>query len=189
MSIADWLMFATAVATAVAAWAAARGARATRDAARGQLLSELYDEFWSDEFRLAVRRLADLGGRLESSDDAALADALADFRDDGGTDRAGHDSTSVVYTDRHDSARRRVKGYFYKLYRFEEAGLLSEAEVRDLLTSEIIVRLLLVVVEPVEKSLSDELGRLSHESYERKSREKFDFFDDLYDRRIERPLR
>lgn len=61
--------------------------------------------------------------------------------------------------------------------------------MRSLLTSEVSVRLLLGVVEPVEKALSDELGKFEHESYERKSREKFDFFDDLYGRRLERPLR
>lgn len=185
LSTSEWLMFFTAVATALAAWAAARGARATRDAAEGQLLSTLYHEFWSDEFRRAGRLLADLEERFESFGHLAFARAFVKFRQAQGPPKESDESDLPAVVDRDDSARRTVKSYYYKLYRFVEADLLSEAEVRDLLTSEVNVGLFLRVVEPMEEALSDELG---HRGYE-KEQEIFDFFDNLYDRRPERPLR
>lgn len=178
-------MFLTAVATALAAWAAARGAQASRDAAQGQLLSTLYDEFWSDDFRTAGRLLVDLEERFEPFGDLAFATAFAKFRQAQGPPKDSDESDLPAFVDRDDSARRTVKSYYYKLYRLVEADLLAESDVRSLLTSEVSVGLFLRVVEPMEKALSDDLG---HGGYD-KEREVFDFFDDLYSRRPERPLR
>lgn len=177
----DWMIgatLATAVFTALAAAAAWRGAKATEKTSQGQLLSDLYKEFWSDEFRTAGRLLKDLKERHGEG----FAKTFVNFREAQGPAK---DEEQQKAADRDDSARRTVKAYYYKLYRFKEADFLSESEIRNLLTSEVNVRLFLGIVEPLEKELSDELD---HGGYA-KEREIFDFFDDLYDRSVERPLR
>lgn len=176
----------TAIFTAKAAHAAEEGADATEDAVRGQLLARLSADFWEDDFRRSCRLLGDLRERWSNFGNAAYAyaKAFARFRDAQPPPKGDGDSLAESI-DRDDRARRRVKGYYYRVYRFVKADLLERQEVRELLTSRYNVELFLAVVEPLEKELSEVLG---HRGYERE-REVFTFYDQLYSEELERPLR
>lgn len=81
--------------------------------------------------------------------------------------------------------RRTVQSFFLKIRRLQQAGFLEDAEVK-ILVSPVAAELLLKHLEPVARRHHDTIGVKASKEYDS---ELFDYFDELFDREIDRPLR
>ena len=160
MNLEAWMLIATAVATFLAAFAAASGAKATEKSSRGQLISQLYDEYWSQTYLDAAETVSNW--QKKYGDNYATK-----F---GGMRRA---KNSLSPEDKKeieiiDSARRLIKGYFRKAQQLYSEGYLRKADVVKLLCPPHRVELLHNVVEAFEPEIDPDY-----------TREMYDFFRSL----------
>lgn len=136
-------------AAAIAAIGACWAAKATKDATRAQLLSDLSEEFWSTEYHDACRELAEF------------------FEVEAGTwmDDWKHQvrrfkwflerETSSERMEAVDRARRRVKGYYHRIWQLTQASLLDEEQVREELSPERNLPILFRTIEPLECAVTE----------------------------------
>ncbi len=137
---------------------------------RGLLVSHLHDQFWSDDYYRAaghVRRWVKERGEDWAAALFAALEALADLSDD---------EQQVVRET--NAARRLIKSYFRKAQQLCVRGLLEAEDLREHLTMPQRLRTLFLIIEPFEQARDVEYNR-----------EMFDFFDELNDGELERPVR
>lgn len=177
MSLTEWLMFFTALGAFFAAWASALGARATEHGVKvtetttkAQLLSSLYNEYWSDIYLESVNTLDEW--HKKHSDESAKK--LAEMK----RQRNSLPENDQREFDQVDKARRRVKSYFRKTQQFCTAKYLAETDIKKLLCPEWKIPILFDSIEPLDYEINPEYVR-----------EMYDFFDGLHGRKIPRPLR
>lgn len=139
-------------------------------APRTTLISELHDQFWSDEYYRAARALK--GWRSEFPEDWA-ARLFRSMKGEGDL-QTGEAEEAV----RVNSARRFVKSCFRKTQQFCARGFLTEGDLTDHLTMAQRLETLFEIIEPFEAARDA--------GYKR---EMFDFYDRIHDETLERPQR
>lgn len=164
----------SADASEMGAQGALESAEATKENTRAELLVSLSQQFWSREFGEACNALGSFAKRDN------FVRRFAQWRE-GRDPWAEQLAPWATDYDRLNAARRRIKGYYHTVYRLHRAGHLTGSEIRDLLTSEVNTELLLTGVEPLETVVT--------EGYDpEEDGELYDFYYDLYDRELSRPL-
>lgn len=155
MKFEAWMLIATALGTFLAALAAMIGARATAKSSRGQLISQLYNEYWSGEYldaALTVRswqkkwgdNYAKKYGEMRRKKDTLSLKEIKEFE-------------SI------DNARRQIKGYFRKSQQLYSECYLKKTDVKKLLCPPHRVELLLNVIETFEPEIDPDY---THEMYD-----------------------
>lgn len=171
VSVSTWvngLAAFGALGAAVAAWRSAASSRdaveATKDATRAQLLSELSEEFWSTEYHEACRELSDFfqnEGRWRERWERDVRRFKKFYDRD-----APSEETEAV-----ERSRRRVKGYYHRIWQLTRASLLDKKQVREELSQERNLPILFRAVEPLECAVT--------EGYDPRERgELYRFFDE-----------
>lgn len=143
-----------ALGAAGAAWRSAVASRdaveAQEDAMRAELISDLADEFWSDEFHSACEDLSDF---FESEPGRWLERwerQVQRFR------RFYERDTPSERIEDVNTARRRVKGYYHRIWQLTRASLLDVEQVREKLSPERNLPILFRAVEPLECAVTED---------------------------------
>lgn len=159
--MSEFLMLLTALATALAAYATMRAAKAgeasaktsermineTRRSSRGQLVSDLYDVYWSDEFLGNVHI-------LESWKDKYGAEYLEQFKKCRFNKHHATDKEISEYESL-DSARRHIKKYFRKAHQLREVGYITDYDINNVLCPKHRVNILLESIENYEPIMDE----------------------------------
>ena len=137
---------------------------------RGLLISDLHDDFWSDQYYRAARAVR--GWRDRHGEDFPIDLFL---RLDHLEGLSGAEREQVVEV---NAGRRLIKSYFRKTQQLCARGFLSEDDLREHLTMPQRLRTLFEIIEPFERARKAEYNR-----------EMFIFYDDLHRGELKRPGR
>lgn len=156
-----WALVLTAVATFLAALAAAFGARATQKASRGQLISILYNEYWSEAYLTAVEAVRSWQRRHGDN-----------YAEKFGEMRRNKDTLSLEEKEnleRVDKTRRLIKGYFRKTQQLYSEGYLTKKDVTKLLCPPHRVTVLIDLIEPFEPQIDPNYAREMYDFFRNSS--------------------
>lgn len=163
------------VAVVFAAFYAARSAIITKRAAKGQLVSKLYDEYWSYELAKAKRTIRNWVE--EHSHDAFLIFGRL-FRKSNLTGLNGDELSDFESI---DSARRLVKAYYRKVQQLYYGKYLDLTDVVDLLAPSHRAEIVIRKIEGFEAEMNPNYQKEMYEFYSRVHKIDRILVDDSYE--------
>lgn len=151
ISVANALAAVSAFFAALAAVGACWAAKATKDATRSQLLNDLGETFWGEQFHEDCQRLSHFFREESGPGESGWKEAVRRFK--SWHEEAGwRDEEEEELGDYRtiNAARRRVKGYYHRIWEMEQEGVLKKKDIREKVPSRENVPILLNEVEQLE---------------------------------------